>query len=269
MLGIILIGDGTTYYFKKYSLLHVLLFKPKSLSLFIFISFLGGIFLEGTAQWLGKLWVYPYFSARVYGLAFTPGFSLYWLMIVESYLGVKVFLDYLIKGKKVVKYNFKFERSLYLNLAVIGLLIVPASIYMILLDYLKIKGYLFDINTPVPLKVNFIYIIGIFLGTWFIFEGIEYCATKTSLLKNIVHGYYTPLVAILIASLALALIMESENIGFGYWVYTNWPMEWLTIFNLPISMLLAWPLHYIGFLSLFRSFTRLESSEVWQGDLIS
>ena len=57
MYGIILIGDGITQKIYNKSLLHEIRKSKKNMISFFVISVLGGIILEGVAQWLGKLWV--------------------------------------------------------------------------------------------------------------------------------------------------------------------------------------------------------------------
>ena len=135
-------------------------------------------------------------------------------------------------------------------------------------DYMQNGGYIFDISNRINYKVNFIYVVTIFLGTWFVLESIEYFRKKTSLLKDIFHRYFNHLASILIASFILAIIMETENIPLGFWIYTNWPFENIRLLHLPIMMLVAWPLHYVAFLSLFRAFTEKQSDEILRGDLI-
>ncbi|MBI4226191.1 hypothetical protein HY612_03720 [Candidatus Roizmanbacteria bacterium] len=268
MLGIILISDGLTQSIKHKSLLYVVLMNKKNFFSFIIISAIGALLLDGVAQWLGKLWIYPYFNFYFYFVFFFFGFSFYWLMIAESYLAVKAIIDYLKKGKQIVQRTFRFEQRLYNILGVIGVILILLSLILIFNDYLNQGGYIFDISKNTGYKVNFLIIIMIFVGIWFVFEYIEYKYKKTSLLKDIIHHYPTPLVSILVASFLLALVMEIENLYHGFWVYTNWPLEEIRFLNLPVIMLLAWPLHYVGFLSLFRAFTEKESDEIWRGDLI-
>ncbi|TSC92613.1 MAG: hypothetical protein CEN91_391 [Candidatus Berkelbacteria bacterium Licking1014_85] len=267
-ISIVLISDGITQKISKKSLLQEICRSKKNIAHFLLISVAGGIILDGVAQWLGKLWVYPYFNFYIYLLFFVPGFGLYWLMIAESYLATKAIIDYLRKGKQVVRNYFSFEPRLYRLLGIIGIILIPLSVIFMLHDYFVQSGYIFDVSNPVNYKVNFVYVIAIFLGTWFVLEYIEYSRKKTSLLKDIFHHYSSSLISILIASFVLAIIMEFENIPVGFWIYTNWPLEHIRVFGLPLIMFIAWPLHYIVFLSLFRAFTEKESDEIWRGDLI-
>lgn len=268
MFGIVLISDGITEKIYNKSLLGEIRKSKKNLILFFIISIAGGIILEGVAQWLGKLWIYPYFNTYSYPVFFIFGFGLYWLMIAESYLATKAILDYIRRGKNIVRNYYWFEPPFYKFLGIVGFILVPLSAFFMLRDYTINGGYIFDISNQINYKVNFVYVITIFLGTWFILECIEYFRKKTSLIKDIFHHYFNPLASILLASFILAIIMETENILHGFWRYTNWPFENIQFLNLPIMMFIAWPLHYVAFLSLFRAFTEKESDDIWKGDLI-
>ncbi|MEK7219495.1 MAG: hypothetical protein AAB687_02375, partial [Patescibacteria group bacterium] len=242
MFGIVLISDGITEKFIEKSLLNEIIRNKKNLISFFLISIAGGIILEGVAQWLGKLWIYPYFDTYSYFVFFIFGFGFYWLMITESYLAIKAILDYVYRGKNIVRNYYWFEPFFYKFLGIAGFILVPLSAFFMLRDYTINGGYIFDISNQVNHKMNFIYIIIIFLGIWFILESIEYLRKKTSLIKDIFHHYYNPLASILIASFILAIIMETENVFHGFWLYTNWPFENIQFLNLPIMMFIAWPL---------------------------
>lgn len=69
--------------------------------------------MEGVAQWLGKLWFYPYFNTYKYAVFFILGFGFYWLMIAESYLATKAILDFSRKGERLVRNYYPFEAPFY------------------------------------------------------------------------------------------------------------------------------------------------------------
>src|SRR3989344_6200843 len=147
MFGIILISDGITEKIYKKSLLREIRKSKKNTILFFIISIAGGIILEGVAQWLGKLWVYPYFNAYTYSIFFIFGFGLYWLMIAESYLATKAILDYIRRGKQIVRNYYWFEPPFYKLLGLIGAILVPLSAFFMLHDYTSNGGYIFDISS--------------------------------------------------------------------------------------------------------------------------
>ncbi len=189
-------------------------------------------------------------------------------MIAESYFAAKLILDYLHKGKKIVTKYYRFEKTLYPVLGVIGAALIPIGIFFVFEDYSRQGGYTFNLYQPASYQINFGNIMLIFLGVWFLFEFIEYVQRKTSLLKDIIHRYPNPLLAIFIASSFLAILMETQNLPHDYWVYLNWPFQNLKLFGLPLLMFLAWPIHYIAFLSFFRVTAGKLSEDVLDGDAI-
>ncbi|MDD4990118.1 MAG: hypothetical protein PHW31_02300 [Candidatus Pacebacteria bacterium] len=266
-LGIILICESITNKLAKESLLNNIIHNKKTLFRFILVSAIGGLGLDGIAQWLGKLWFYPYYSLFIYSISFVGGFALYWLVIAESYLAVKLIINFLRKGKKTVTKYFKFEAVFFKAIGIIGAFLIPLAVFLILREYTIQGGYIFSIS-PIIYKANFWYIMLSFFGIWFLLEFAEYAQRKTSLLKNIFHRNFIPLLSIVIASFALSITMEAQNIIHGYWVYLNWPIENIKLLGLPLFMILAWPFHYIAFLSLFRAATGAMSDEIWSGDKI-
>ena len=272
MLGIIFIGEGITLKLKNKSLLNEILKNPKNLFTFISFSTFGGILLEGALKWFGKLWIYPYFNVSLYLAVFITGFAMYWLMVIESYLAIKMIIDYLHKGKQIIRRPFVFEARLYKFLGIFGLVITILTLIFIFIDYQNSNLVLFSkrdlIGITANYKVNVPYFLLLFTGLWFILEFIEYSRKKTSLLKDIIHSYFSPIGAILIGSFILAVIMETENVPLGYWIYTNVPLAEIKFIGLPILLFIGWPLHYILFLSLFRVLTQKESDGIWEGDLI-
>ena len=228
--------------------------------------------LDGVAKFLGKLWIYPDWSPTFYALIFIPGFAAYWLTIAESYLAAKTLLDYAHKGTRSITKSYRFERAFYSVIGILGVLFAVGAILLLLSDYVGQPLSLFTpenvYSSAISFRVAFSEILLLFLGTWFIFEWIEFSRKKTSLLKDIVHQYYTPLLAIIIGSFVNSIFMEAQNIPSGLWRYTNWPLEYLAIFGVPIIALLVWPLHYVTFLSLFRATTDKESNLIWQADRI-
>lgn len=262
MYGIILIGDGITQKLSHKSLIRKIHTDPKGHWHFFLIALIGGIFVEFVAQWFGKLWIYPYFSIPIYFVCVVFGFYLYWLMIAESYLAVKSVLDYFIRTKPAAR-SFSWEKYFYFFLGLLGVILLVGSTYLGYRDYARQGGYVFAINQPVYVMARFKYVLGLFLGSWFFLESIEYFKKRTSLIKDLMRGYFHPIIAIAVASFLLALVMETQNLPHNFWLYTNWPLPTARFLGLPVVMILAWPLHYIGFLSLFRAFSRKESVDVW------
>lgn len=272
LVGFILIFDFITLKIYKKSLLNSLIKSKKNLLGFILISFIGAIILELIVNWSGKLWIYPDWNLAIYFLVFIPGFAIYWLVICESYLAAKSIIDYLKKGKKHVTKLFKWEDGFFKLLGIFGFVFLILTISLIYFDYTN-QSLVFIQKQDISQKTSsyilpFYLIIGLFFSLWFILEYFQYNKKRTSLIKDILHSHFSPILAIILGSFILALLIESQNLLYNLWIYINWPFEEITLIGLPIMMFLAWPLHYILFLSLWRAFTDEQSEEVWKGDLI-
>lgn len=271
IFGIIFVSEGITEAVYRKSLLHAIFKNAHTIIAYFALSMVGAVMLDGVSQWLGKLWFYPLLNNATYPFVFVFSFAIYWLMVIESYLAVKALLDAVMKGKRMVRTYFGFERPLYTSLGALGILLIPIAAALMTNDYaVQRGGYVFELTKAVDYKANFGFILLMFFGTWFLFEAIEYFRKETSLLRDILHHYFTPLIAVVLASFGTALLMETQNFfaGAGAWVYANWPLQEVTFLGLPVVMFLFWPIHYIFFLSLWRAFSDKESDEVWKGDLV-
>lgn len=265
-IGIILIGESLTIRIQNKSLISVIIQSRRNIFGFVVASILGAIMLDGVAQWLGNLWIYPFWNHTIYAVLFVPGFALYWLTIVESYLGTKAVVENIFKGKKAPtgEEYFRYEKYFYKILGVLGPIMLIASLYSIINQYQLQGGFAIDVVSELDYNISFLYILGLFIGLFFIFEYIEYWEKKTSIMKDILHKFYPPLIAIFLTCLWLAPAMELLNLHHLYWEYVNWPFQEFQALGLPVTMLLAWPLHYIAFLSLYRVLTDKQSSEIWR-----
>jgi hypothetical protein len=269
-LSLVFLSETVTLHLKNYSFIRVIIKSRLNLLSFVIVSILGAAILEMVAQWIGKLWFYPFFTNQIYFSIFPYATSIYWLVIVESYLAVKIGLDYLYKGEHRSRDTYSLiEKKLYPKLGYISLILIPPIFLLLISEYDKFGGYFFEIRRVVSININFILILLLFFSAWFILEMVEFFRKRKSLIKSITEGYYNPIIAIYIASFVTALAMESKNYYLEkYWVYANWPFQDVKFIGLPIVMLLAWPLHYIFFLSLMRSITNEDSSEIWADDNI-
>ncbi len=262
-VGLILIGDHITQKLNGKSLRKTIHHSRSNSINFIIAGVLGGVLVEGVGQWLGKLWFYPYFSTPEYLFVAIPGFALYMLMIAECYLATKAIIDKILRPRKTSRKYFPLETKLYRSLPVIG----PACFFLgtsiLLADYKQ--GYAFRVNLPYNLNVTFVGVLLFACGVWWTSEYLEYRRRETSLLKDIFHAYWNPLIAIIIATAVVGISMELINLRHEYWVYANWPLQNDHVLGLPIIMItVAWPIHFVMFLSLFRAITAKDSAEVWR-----
>ena len=197
---------------------------------------------------------------------------MYWLLIAETYLASKIFIDYISKGREIVNKTYKFESRFYIILALAGIVLLAIAVVGSFLGFVTQDAPLVsvaDLNSiTVNYQIGFTYIILVCVGIFFLCEAVEYYRKQTSLLKNLLHGYFTPLLAITSGSVLTAALMEIQNVPASVWAYTNWPFPHWTLFGLPILIFFIWPLHYIAFLSFFRAITNRASNVIWQGDTL-
>jgi hypothetical protein len=263
-LSLILISEYTTLKLKSNSLFALLSRNKKNLLIFLLISTLGGLAVEGIGQWIGKLWFYPFFTLHQYQKATTLGFSLYMTTIAEVYIASKSIIDRFIRPPKIARSSFIWEKKLYPKFLLLGILFVAASLALSYRQYEKAGGYFFDATKIVNFHISFFTIIMAPLGIWLICEYIENRRRQMSFLKDISREYWNPLLAIILSTLIVGFSMEIINLRYGYWVYVNWPLQQVRVFNLPVLMIgLAWPLHFVMFLSMFRAIAAERSINVW------
>ncbi len=272
VIGFIKIFEASTLQFYNRSLIKEIFTNKKNLLTFVSISVVGAIILELVIHWAGKLWIYPGWNLPFYFLIFIPGFAFYWLFIAESYLGIKALIDHLKKGKKFVTKSFKWEKQFFNILGVVGIIILALSLFFFVTHFSGQSQTFFDVEDLSLKTVNYVLpfyiILPFFLGSWLLLEFVQFKKNKPSFLKDTFHGYFTPLITIIFGSILAGIVMEAHNIFYNLWIYINWPLEHLSIFGLPIIMIIVWPLQYIAFLSLWRAFSSQQSEEVWKGDLI-
>jgi len=184
------------------------------------------------------------------------------LMIAECYLATKAIIDKFSPHHTVSSKNYRFEPALYQALGIVGLISFCFGVSLLLADYHH--SYSFDVNLPFIHAVTFAGVLLFACGVWWCSEYVEFRRHKTSLLHDLLHGYWNPLVAILVATAVVGVSMELINLRHEYWIYANWPLQDFHVLGLPVIMIaVAWPIHFVMFLSLFRAITAKDSAEVW------
>lgn len=264
-IGNILLFDAISYNFAGFSLFHSTNSFLKFIMHALLLGGLFGLVIEFYYHWLGKLWYYPYWSFSFYLLIFVPGFTVYCLYMVETYLGVKAVLQHFFHHKRK-KESFVGMKKIFLVSGLLGSLGIGAlSVYMFMAT--TIQGFLnglFLLKTPllpqVPLSIT--WILAIFI--WLFFEYVEYERHETSLLFEIIHGNYIPLVAVLFSSLFSAILYESFNVPGGLWRYANFPFENIRVWQVPLFVILTWPFQYFPLFSLYRVLFKKETVQIWQ-----
>ncbi|NUR28623.1 MAG: hypothetical protein HOV83_22755, partial [Catenulispora sp.] len=147
-VGVILLGEGICQSFDAPSLVRMIVDDPVALLWLLLGGAVAGLVLELTAQWLGRLWFYPYWTPWFYGLIVLPGFAFYWLSIVESYLAAKAVLD------AVLRHGPRVTITPAVPLAT-GALALIAGLFTTFLWYAR-RGFSLTPTHPVPAAPPFI-----------------------------------------------------------------------------------------------------------------
>ena len=100
------------------------------------------------------------------------------------------------------------------------------------------------------------------IGMWFILEFIEYSRHERSLLKDIFHGFWNPVLALVIGAVATGFVWEFLNLLKPSWIYKNYPLGEYALFGVPVVILLGWILLFVVYLSFYRAVFR-GREDVW------
>jgi hypothetical protein len=239
-LGVILIGEGICQRLGAPSLLDRVTRDWGTFGRFLLAAAAAGLAMEALGQWLAKLWIYPYWTVWFYCIVLLPGFAFYWTAIAESYLAVKAILDSRIR----TPVEAGSTRYMWMaGLAGAGVLLASGLGYASW--YAARGGYFFANTRPVPQAPPFGYMVFAFLGALMLVEWI-----RPTVLPSLRRGYWTPVAAIVISSVAMAFLLETLNGVNHFWAYTHFPWPDLTLAGVQLSMVASWPLQYLTFLLL-------------------
>lgn len=267
-LGIIVVSEYVTIKFAKYSLVGDLRKSSVSLLRLLLVGLFGGLILDGIMMWLGKLWIYPYWDIGFYALVFVPGFAFYFFTLVEAYLACKVLIDRLVPGHKFITKRKKVENKIFWALFYLGLIFGVIGTFILALGYAELGAYVFSVNTFIDLNdLNVLLGVGLLFGSAvLILEFILYLSAKQSFVLTLIHGYFNPTLAIILASVVLIIFMEGQNMLLLFWEYKNVLFEDIQLLSLPILGVIAWPIHYVFLINLFRLILKPEGRHFYAGD---
>lgn len=271
-LGVAFLFDYLALIVSGNSFLQKILKKGVGRVRYFLIALLVGFILEFFATYLGGLWVYPFYSLSKYFLVafLAGGFGWYFLCILISYEAFKSILDKLLPGKRFVTKDYKYEKWFYKILLILGVCGFAVFLFGVVMNAGELERFVLDVSHVKVPYISFWDIMLVFVSSFFVLEFIEYKKHRTSFLKDTLHGYLNPLLAIILCSVILGLYMETQNVPIGVWYYTNWPLQDFTIYHIPVVVyLIGWPAHYIFFLSFYRAFGDRRSSVIFSGDKVA
>ncbi|WP_027342143.1 hypothetical protein [Hamadaea tsunoensis] len=237
-VGVILLGEGVCQRFGAPSLAGMVIDDPVRLPWLLLGGVTAGVVLELSAQWLGRLWFYPYWTPWFYGLIVLPGFAFYWLSIVASYLAAKAVLDAVARPGPRVSITPAVPLLL-------GALTLLTSLTCTILWYAR-RGFSLAPTHPVPAAPPFFLIAAALTGAALLAQGLLLRRRLCSPAGAVRHGYWVPGAAVLLASVVLSVVMEILNTAHHHWAYAHFPGP--AVAGVPVLVFVAWPVQYLIFL---------------------
>jgi hypothetical protein len=228
-LGVIVASEGICHAFGGPSLWGIAMRDPLMLLRLLASGAAAGLGLEIIGQWLGRLWNYPYWTPWFYFLTLVPGFTFYWLSIVESYLAAKAVLDAAARSRPV-------QRSV--RLWPVGAAALAVALALSIRWYAQ-RGFAFDVTGRAPTAPPFGNAVLAVAGV---------ALLSGALVTAAVRRYWVPFAAIVLAAAVVSVMMELPNVH-RYWAYAHFPGPAVPG-GLPLAMFLAWPLQYVVFLAV-------------------
>jgi len=229
-VGVILASEGVCEVFHGASLWRLVTQDPWMLLRLLACGAAAGLVLEVLAQWLGRLWYYPFWAPWFYGLLLLPGFAFYWLSIVESYLAAKAVLDAVARPRPVSGSKRTWP------LGAVALLVS----FALSIQWYAVHGFAFAITNPAPAAPPFAYAALAVVGV---------ALLSGALVTALVRGYWVPWAAIVLAAAAVSAAMEIPNALHHHWAYAHFPGP-AGPGGVPLTVFLAWPLQYVVFLAI-------------------
>ncbi len=264
-LGVLLLGNYATVKLGGFSLISRIRGNRTNNRNFTKVILLGAIFFSLIAADLGGLWYFPYWTTTDYWFIgfLLGGWVFYVITLIVCYEAVKLMLDRVLKQKKRVSSYFSFEPRLYRSMLYAGIGCLAVVTAQALHTTKFFTDFNYTVGQPKAAYLSWYFWIVGFLGVFFITEYIEFRRKRSSLLKDTLHGYINPLLAIIITGLVLGVTNEIQNLSVYLWRYNNYPWPDVMIFHVPVFVLAAWPLHIAAFLMIWRAFGNGSSSVVF------
>lgn len=251
IIGLFLLFDALNIYLNKTSLIHKLRNKNHSLLKLIFVGFGIGIVFEIYGVYISNLW-YSYFQNWFlipylvhYFLGILVGYGLPALMYFNAYFVISTLIK-----KKDYKNRFKISNNFFIVLLVIGsiFLFLPLVLYRYSLVWPSvIRGLLFGFCL---------------IGLWFIFEYFEHKLHQNTFLISLLQTRFKSLFSLLIISVIVSISWECLNVLRPSWVYQNLPLMKFTILGLPVAIIIAWPMLFVVYFSVYRVIFR-NKDRIW------
>ncbi len=250
MLGNILFFDSIVYKSTQKSILHSY-DKDSSRIFYALVCYIVFVlFLELYVHWLGKFWYFPKMSTAFYIFVEVPLLLFYSLYLLESYQAVKILFRDKVNNKLQLNKNVHIAHS-FSSFAVEVVILLTATLYLFSQRLNDSFNEFFSISTVVIVSHPILHIITIslvFLTTISIVERLLYKLKSRSYL---LCGDYSSILSMCLAGLISGLFYEVFNAFGGFWRYSNVPFSEVNLFQIPILVLVCWPVQYFILIPLY------------------
>ena len=255
-LGFIFVANGIATRLDHESLTRRIFRSVHGKTDFIVFCAVSSLFFQAIGNDFGAFWHFPYWTAGEYWVIgyLLGGWAFYVLFIVTCYEAAKLLLDRARPPLRRVTRYFRHEGRVYNALGLIGALLLLAVCAEALVNTGFLAGFRYDITSAKEAYLGWPYLLAAMLSGIMLAEFVEYRRRRTSLLKDLIHGYWNPLWALLISSLLLGVFNEVQNLNVYLWRYANVPFPDLALLGVPVAVLLGWFLHFALFVELWRAF---------------
>ncbi|OGH11381.1 MAG: hypothetical protein A3B38_00955 [Candidatus Levybacteria bacterium RIFCSPLOWO2_01_FULL_36_13] len=254
VVGNILILDFISLKLNNYSLIAYFFDRKNFIGAFAKLSIAGVIFaffLEFYLHYMGKFWYFPYWNYWWYFLLLIPGWAGYVFYFVEIYLGTRAVLSRFVKPSSKINISQFMKFMLYLC----SITAVLSTLWLLMnINFLTLKEFL-SINFTKPIDVALI--LPLFLASIslsFIFDYLVYKRKNISFFFSFFQGRPISLISILLGGWIVGFVWEIFNQKALFWHYSNVPFSELTFLEIPVMVIIFWPIQFFPILSLYYLF---------------
>ena len=242
--GYWLLFDSIDYKLNKTSILHKIQRKHKKFFYLLLIGIAIGLIFDFFGAYIANLWEYPIKINEqiiLYAKGVLFGYGIPILMYYSIYRVILTLLTKKLGTFGIKLTTHKKEAKIFKLLGILGIIMFLIPIFAITF---------FPFENPIIRGLLFSFTL---IGLWLILEFIEYFERERSLLKDIFHGYWNPILTIIIGAVLTGFVWEFLNLLRPVWTYKNYPLSELNIFGVPIVILIGWIFLFIVYLSFYRA----------------
>jgi len=263
-VGGMYVADAAIIFLSGTSLMRTIVHNPVNRLSFIKLGLWGALPFSLAVSTFGGLWYFPHWTFVEY---ITLGFLLlgwpfYFLFLTLFYQAFKLTLDHIIPQVHPVRSYYTFEKKAYKAFGIVGGWLAVMVITVGFQNSRWLTDFHFSVNSPQrPYLYWYWWLIAV-AGWILLCEFIEYRRRRSSLFKDIIHGYWTPLIAIFLSGIMLAVTNEFQNLPIDLWHYANFPWANLTVLHIPLFVVIGWPLHIAAFVEFWRAFGEEQATKL-------